>query len=92
MTGAGEPPEGERAPEGHREAGGPAPAGEARPEPDWQRRRRLAEIFGDALPQTTRDERDPEDATPPRGRGSGAVRGESASDRWWREQVPPHHG
>ena len=29
------------------------------PEPDWERRRRLAEVFGDVLPDTTADERDP---------------------------------
>lgn len=48
---------------------------------EWRRRRRLAEVFGDPLPETTRDERDP--AAPER---------ESATDRWLREQVPPHHG
>lgn len=48
-----------------------------------QRRARLAEVFGDVLPETTRDERDPE----PTG-GSG----ESGTDAWLREQVPPHHG
>lgn len=53
---------------------------------DWQRRKRLAEVFGDALPETTSDERDPEPAP-----GSGRD-GESGSDRWLREQVPPHHG
>lgn len=45
------------------------------------RSRRLDEIFGDTLPETTRDERDP--ASPEAERGS---------DRWLREQVPPHHG
>jgi len=49
---------------------------------DWERKRRLAEIFGDVLPSTTRDDRDQ-----PRG-GTG----ESASDAWLRRQVPPHHG
>lgn len=53
-------------------------------ETQWQRRRRLAEIFGDVLPETTEDERD--DDHPPR------ATGESAGDRWLREQVPPHHG
>lgn len=48
-----------------------------------QRRARLAQVFGDVLPETTRDERDPE----PTG-GSG----ESGTDTWLREQVPPHHG
>ena len=50
-------------------------------EPEWKRRRRLAEIFGDVLPETTGDERDP-----------SGPRGESGADRWLREQVPPHHG
>jgi hypothetical protein len=52
----------------------PAPRAEA----DWQRRRRLAEVFGDPLPETTRDDRD--DAPEP------------DVDRWLKEQVPPHHG
>jgi hypothetical protein len=47
-----------------------------------QRRRRLAAVFGDVLPDTTSDERDPE--APPSG--------ESAADTWLRAQVPPHHG
>lgn len=52
------------------------------PEPDWKRRARLARIFGDALPETTRDERDPE----------SREREESLADSWLRAQVPPHHG
>ena len=48
---------------------------------DEARRRRLAEVFGDVLPDTTSDERDPESAE----RGS-------TSDDWYRDQVPPHHG
>ena len=52
-----------------------------RDDAEWQRRRRRAEVFGDVLPGTTNDERDP--AAPDR---------ESSSDRWLREQVPPHHG
>jgi hypothetical protein len=55
----------------------------AAPETDWQRKRRLAEVFGDVLPDTTTDERDPaEDAD-----GVGA-----RSDTWLKDQVPPHHG
>ena len=53
------------------------------PTADWERRRRLAEVFGDVLPETTSDERDPEAAD---------VRDESARDAWYRDQVPPHHG
>lgn len=49
---------------------------------EWERRKRRAEIFGDVLPETTRDERDD---VPPTKR-------ESANDAWLREQVPPHHG
>lgn len=46
------------------------------------RRQRLAEVFGDVLPETTSDERDEE----PRSSE------ESARDTWFREQRPPHHG
>ena len=51
----------------------------AKAEPEWQRKRRLAEVFGDVLPDTTADERDPAERA-----GSG--------DTWLKEQVPPHHG
>ncbi|GAB6987893.1 hypothetical protein [Nocardioides pyridinolyticus] len=47
---------------------------------DWERRKRRAEVFGDALPDTTRDERD------------DRPRRDDQNDRWLREQVPPHHG
>lgn len=49
-------------------------------EPAWERRRRMAAIFGDVLPETTSDERGSE------------TREDSASDAWLRSQVPPHHG
>lgn len=52
------------------------------PEPEWKRRRRLAAVFGDGLPDTTADERGE--------RGSSSD--ESASDQWLKSQVPPHHG
>jgi hypothetical protein len=51
-------------------------------EPGWQRKRRLAEVFGDVLPDTTSDERDPGEQS---GRDDGG-------DAWLKEQVPPHHG
>jgi hypothetical protein len=59
--------------------------GDARPsaEAEAARRRRLDEVFGDVLPETTNnksDDRDDRDA------------GGDASDRWLRDQVPPHHG
>jgi hypothetical protein len=50
-------------------------------ESDWEKRRRLAAVFGDVLPETTSDERDPESTSD-----------EEAGDRWLRAQVPPHHG
>jgi hypothetical protein len=53
-------------------------------ESDWERRRRLAEVFGDVLPDTTSDERGPEPGEKP---GDP-----EATDAWLREQVPPHHG
>ena len=52
-----------------------------RPESDWERRRRLAAVFGDVLPETTDDERDPTDKDAP-----------EQSDDWLKAQVPPHHG
>jgi hypothetical protein len=57
--------------------------GQQEPEPDWQRKRRLAEVFGDVLPDTTADERDPAERP-----ASAAEDG----DTWLKEQVPPHHG
>ncbi len=57
-----------------------APAPDEQAEPDWQRRRRLAEAFGDAVPEQTADDRD--------AREDRAGKG----DDWYREQVPPHHG
>lgn len=47
---------------------------------DWERRRRLAAVFGDVLPDTTSDERDP------------SAGGDARDDAWFRAQVPPHHG
>jgi hypothetical protein len=55
-------------------------------ESEWERRRRLAEVFGEALPETTSDEREPDP-------GDAPVAGrEDKADTWLREQVPPHHG
>ena len=53
---------------------------------EWERRRRLAEVFGDVLPETTSDEREPDPSE------SGSGTGEEKTDAWLREQVPPHHG
>ena len=52
------------------------------PRDEVDRKRRLAEVFGDVLPETTSDEREQE---------SDAA-DESARDAWYRDQVPPHHG
>jgi hypothetical protein len=44
-------------------------------------RRRLDEVFGDVLPEVTRDEqRDTADGSP------------AAADEWLRANRPPHHG
>jgi hypothetical protein len=45
------------------------------------RRRRRAEVFGEVLPDSTSDDRDP-------ARGSG----EGSSEEWLRRNIPPHHG
>jgi len=50
------------------------------PETAAERRARLDRVFGDVLPETTSDERDP---------GAPAERD---SDDWLRAEVPPHHG
>lgn len=57
-------------------------ADEKKPETAWERRKRLAAVFGDVLPDTTSDEREPGS------RESGEERGEA----WLKAQVPPHHG
>lgn len=49
-----------------------------------ERRRRMAAIFGDPLPERTRDEVAEGD--------TDAVRGGPGHDDWLRSQVPPHHG
>ena len=50
------------------------------PEEREKRRRRLAEVFGDVLPEQTSD-----DAAEPETRPDG-------NDEWLKRQVPPHHG
>ena len=54
-----------------------------RPETEWERRKRLAAVFGDTEPATTSDERD--DAT-----STDDV--EDRGEAWLKAQVPPHHG
>ncbi len=69
-------------------AAGESAAGEsAAGESAWERRRRLDEVFGDVLPATTSDERDPERPGSTRARD-----GEDPGETWLRSQVPPHHG
>ncbi|HET6653423.1 MAG TPA: hypothetical protein VFH10_12335 [Nocardioides sp.] len=46
-----------------------------------ERRKRLAHVFGDVLPDGTSDDRD-----------DGRERSEGDTDDWLRRQVPPHHG
>lgn len=46
-----------------------------------RRARRRAEVFGDVLPESTRDDRDPQ----------APAEGE-ASEEWLKRNVPPHHG
>ncbi len=58
------------------------PEAPATDETEWERRRRLAVVFGDVLPDTTSDEKDTETAPD----------SDDDQDRWLRSQVPPHHG
>jgi hypothetical protein len=48
-----------------------------------ERRARLDRVFGDVLPETTSDERDP---------GVRRIDEPDAGEEWLRAQVPPHHG
>ncbi len=48
-------------------------------EPAWKRKARLAAVFGDVLPEGTRDDRDEQ-------------RSAGTSEEWLKRQVPPHHG
>jgi len=50
-----------------------------------RRRRRMAEIFGDVIPEQTADDAG-EDA------GAGRRTDEQAQEDWLKRQVPPHHG
>jgi hypothetical protein len=47
-------------------------------DPGAARKRRLAEVFGDVLPESTTDDRDPEPTL--------------TDDHWLIENRPPHHG
>lgn len=50
------------------------------PEQREARRRRLAEVFGDVLPEQTSDDDVEPQAQP------------EATEDWLKRQVPPHHG
>jgi hypothetical protein len=49
------------------------------PEEREARRRRLAEVFGEVIPEQTSDDADEPQAP-------------DGTDDWLRRQVPPHHG
>lgn len=48
---------------------------------DRERRRKLAEVFGDVLPEGTSDDR-----------ADGWGERDRSDEDWLRSQVPPHHG
>jgi len=60
------------------------PGDPAETESEAARRRRRARVFGDVLPEATRDDQVD-------GWGEGQ-RGPEGSDEWLRGEVPPHHG
>jgi len=51
-----------------------------------ERRRRMAEIFGDVIPDQTTDD------TADAGDGTDRRTEETAQEDWLKSQVPPHHG
>lgn len=55
-------------------------ADELTPQERAARRRKLAEVFGDVLPEQTKDDIAPD---------AGEV---AAAEDWLKRQVPPHHG
>ncbi len=56
-------------------------------EPRKYSARDIARIFGEVLPEQTKDD------APGRGAGSGVSEGDGdATERWYRENRPPHHG
>lgn len=71
----------ERSPADGSDVDGDAAATSSDPHAEAERRRLMAKIFGDVLPDTSRDER-------PDGWGDTDERDEA----WLRRQVPPHHG
>ena len=50
------------------------------------RRRRMAEIFGDVIPEQTSDD------AAETGDAADRRTGEKAQEDWLKRQVPPHHG
>ncbi len=65
----------------------PEPDSEEEPEPEPEptsgaARRRREQVFGDVLPEGTRDDRTE----------SEGERGAAGPDEWLRREVPPHHG
>ena len=55
-------------------------AGAPTPEERAARKRRLAEVFGDVLPEQTSDDAAEQQTRP------------DATEEWLKRQVPPHHG
>lgn len=73
---------------GDRSGGGSSegpPADDLTPRQRAERRRRLAEIFGEVLPDQTSD--DTGETSGPESRTA-----EQAQEDWLKRQVPPHHG
>lgn len=66
------------------ETPGESRAGEPTARERAERRRRLAEIFGEVLPEQTSDDADS-------GRAERRTE-EQAQEDWLKRQVPPHHG
>ena len=56
---------------------------ELSPREKAERRRRLARVFGEELPEQTRDDREPDE---------DAATAQQRADDWLRRQKPPHHG
>jgi hypothetical protein len=60
--------------------------GDLTPRERAERRRRLAEIFGEVIPEQTSD-----DTAEAGDRADGRAE-ETVQEEWLKSQVPPHHG
>lgn len=83
MSAPDKPPPDQPRPDKNEAGTGDAPDATSAAERDAVRAQRRARVFGETLPDGTRDERGDE---------WGEREDRGGSEEWLRRQVPPHHG